>query len=66
MKRREINELIEAKNQGKSIITTELLTQGRYIKLRIATGTGLKKFDKRQIIKQRDTTREVNRELRSR
>jgi len=66
MKRREINELIEAKNQGKSIIPTELLTQGRYIKLRIATGTGLKKYDKRQVLKARDDKRALQSALKSR
>lgn len=58
MKRREINTLLEAKKQGKSIIPTELLTQGRYIKLRLGVGTGRKKYDKRQVIKKRDQARD--------
>lgn len=66
MKRREIDELIEQKNQGKSIIPTELLTQGRYIKVRLAVGTGRKKADKREVIKKRDIARDINREIRSR
>lgn len=61
MKRREIDEIIEQKNQGKSIIPTELLTGGRYIKLRLATGTGRKKYDKRELIKKRDTERDLRR-----
>jgi SsrA-binding protein len=61
MKRREIDSLIVAKNQGKSIIPTELLTGGRYIKLRIGVGVGRKKYDKRQVLKQRDEIRDIQR-----
>ncbi len=64
MKRREIDALIETKNQGKSIIPTELLTGGRYIKLRIGVGVGRKKYDKRELIKKRDQNRDNARELR--
>lgn len=63
-KRREINALIAAKQQGKTIIPTEILTQGRFIKVRISTGTGKKHYDKRQTIKKRDDTRNLQRELR--
>lgn len=63
MKRREINLLLEAKIQGKSIIPTELLTGGRYIKLRLCLATGKKKYDKRQALKQRDQDRDTQREL---
>lgn len=59
MKRREINALIEQKNQGKSIIPTELLTGGRYIKLRISVGVGRRKYDKRHLLKKRDEDREI-------
>ena len=66
LKRREIDNIIEQKNQGKSIIPTELLTGGRYIKLRLAIGTGRKKYDKREVIKKRDQNRDNLRELRNR
>ncbi|MEK7602911.1 MAG: SsrA-binding protein SmpB [Patescibacteria group bacterium] len=62
-KRKEINELITAKQQGKSIIPIELLTAGRYIKLRISTGRGRKRYDKRQVIKARDEDRNTARLL---
>lgn len=62
-KRREINELITSKQQGQSIIPTELLTKGRYIKLRIAKGKGRKRYDKRQVIKARDEARNTARLL---
>lgn len=64
MKRREIDSLIEQKTQGKSIIPTELLTGGRYIKLRIGVGVGRKKYDKRELIKKRDQEKNNARELR--
>lgn len=61
-KRREIQALIEAKQQGKSIIPTEMLTRTRYIKLRIATGRGKKKYDKRQTLIRRDEQRAIKSE----
>src|SRR5581483_2658862 len=50
-KRREIDGLIVAKQQGQTIVPLEILTQGRYIKLRIAVGRGKKRYDKRQTLK---------------
>lgn len=60
-KRREIDKLITAKNQGNTIVPLELLTHGRYIKLRIAAGKGKKRYDKREIIKQREQQRDIAR-----
>jgi len=60
-KRREISHLIEAKQQGRTIVPLELLTRGRYIKVRIAVGKGKKKFDKRQALKARDAARSIQR-----
>lgn len=65
-KRREIDALIEAKKQGRTIVPLELLTRGRYIKLRIAVGKGKKQYDKRQILKARDETRQIHRALKPR
>jgi SsrA-binding protein len=56
-KRREINALVEAKQQGKTIVPLEILTQGRFIKLRISVGRGKKRYDKRQTLKARDDAR---------
>jgi SsrA-binding protein len=56
-KRREIQALIAAKQQGKTIVPLEILTGGRYIKLRISVGKGKKHYDKRQTLKARDDTR---------
>lgn len=59
-KHREIDQLVEAKQQGRSIVPLEMLTGGRYIKLRIAVGKGKKKYDKRETIKKRDTERKLD------
>jgi SsrA-binding protein len=59
-KRREIDALIEGKQQGKTIVPLEILTQGRYIKLRISIGRGKKLYDKRQTLKARDEKRAMS------
>jgi SsrA-binding protein len=63
-KRREIDQLIEAKNDGRTIVPLELLTQGRYIKLRIAAGRGKKRYDKRETLKRRQADRDIARQAR--
>lgn len=62
-KRREIEALIAAKQQGRTIVPMEILTKGRFIKLRIAAGKGKKQHDKRQTLKKRDEQRNTSREL---
>ena len=62
-KRKEIEALIEAKQQGRTIVPLDILTRGRYIKLRIAVGKGKKLYDKRQTLKARDENRRINAEL---
>ncbi|HEY5267517.1 MAG TPA: SsrA-binding protein SmpB [Candidatus Saccharimonadales bacterium] len=57
--RKEIDELIRAKNSGSSIIPLEILTATKYIKLRIAYGIGNKNYDKRAILKKRDEQRNI-------
>jgi len=64
-KRREIKALIEAKQQGKTIVPLDMLTQGRFIKLRIAIGKGKRQYDKRQALKKRDEDRRINAALKS-
>jgi SsrA-binding protein len=60
-KRREIENIIAARQQGNAIVPLELLTKGRYIKLRIAVGRGKKRYDKRETIKRRQQEREAAR-----
>ena len=58
-KRREIAALVEAKQQGRTIVPLEMLTGGRYIKLRVAIGKGKNQYDKRQTLKKRDEERRI-------
>ncbi len=57
VKRKEIDGLLQAKQQGKTIVPLEILTRGRYIKVRISAGRGKKLYDKRQTLKKRDEGR---------
>lgn len=65
-KRREIDALIKAKQQGSTIVPLEVLTGGRFIKLRLAVGKGKRQYDKRQALKRRDAARDISRVLKSR
>lgn len=64
-KRKQIDTLIAAKQQGRTIVPLEMLTRGRYIKLRIAVGKGKKSYDKRQTLKARDESREMSRAIKA-
>lgn len=64
-KRKEINALIAAKQQGLTIVPLEILTKGRFIKLRIAAGRGKRQYDKRQTLKARSESRDINRALKT-
>lgn len=64
-KRKQIDELIASKQQGKSILPLEILTRGRYIKVRISLGKGKKNYDKRATLKSRDESREMNRAIKA-
>lgn len=61
LKKRELDQLIQAKQQGLTIVPLRFFITGRFIKLEIATGRGKKKYDKRQTIKLRETKRELSR-----
>lgn len=65
VKRREIDSFLAAKQQGRTIVPLEILTRGRYIKVRISVGRGKKNYDKRQTIKQRDEARQIGAALKS-
>jgi SsrA-binding protein len=62
-KKNEIEALTAGRRQGQTIIPLELLTGGRYIKLRIAAGRGKKRYDKRETIKRRQQEREARRSI---
>jgi SsrA-binding protein len=64
-KKSEIEHLVQAKNEGRTIVPLELLTGGRYIKLRISAGKGKKAYDKRETIKRRQEERDIARKTRT-
>lgn len=64
-KRREIEALIAGKQQGKTIVPLEILTRGRYVKLRIAIGRGKKLWDKRATLKARSDKRDAERAIKT-
>lgn len=64
-KRREIEAMIAAKQQGRTIVPLEILTRGRFIKVRVAVGKGKKQYDKRQTLKARDDARRTAAELKN-
>lgn len=63
LKKRELEQLLEAKQQGNTIVPLRMLTRGRFIKVEIAVGRGKKQYDKRQAIKKRDTERDAQRKV---
>ena len=65
LKKRELDQLQEAKQQGNTIVPIKFLTKGRFIKIEIAVGRGKRKYDKRETIKRRDTDRDVKRSLKN-
>ncbi|MCA9344844.1 SsrA-binding protein SmpB [Candidatus Saccharibacteria bacterium] len=65
-KRKEIDKLLATKQQGRTIVPLEILTRGRYIKVRIAAGKGKKLYDKRETLKKRTTKLDIDRDIKSR
>lgn len=65
LKKKEMELLRKAKDEGKTIVPIEILTNGRYIKIRISAGKGKKHYDKRQAIKKRDQDRDAKKALKN-
>ncbi|HUD81516.1 MAG TPA: SsrA-binding protein SmpB [Patescibacteria group bacterium] len=59
-KRKEIDSLVQAKQQGRTIVPLEILSNRKFIKLRISVGKGKKLYDKRLVIKKRDEQRKIS------
>lgn len=57
LKAKEIEELLVEKTNGKQVVATKLLTKGKFIKVELGVGRGMKRYDKRENIKRRDTER---------
>jgi SsrA-binding protein len=49
-------------SRGLTIVPISVYNHGRWIKLEIATARGKKKFDKREVLKKKDTERQIRRE----
>ena len=64
-KRKEIDKLLSSKQQGETIVPLEILSNGRYIMLRIAPGKGKKRYDKRAIIKAREENKRMQTAIKS-
>jgi SsrA-binding protein len=66
MTRDELVELSgEEKQKGLTIVPIAVYNKGRNLKLKIAVARGRKKFDKRAVLKERDTKREIDRTLKN-
>ena len=66
LKKGELAELIGYEGQkGLTIVPLRVYNKGRNLKLAIAAARGRKKFDKREVLKKRDTEREMRRTLKN-
>ncbi|MDO8493399.1 MAG: SsrA-binding protein SmpB [bacterium] len=64
--KKEIREIGTITDQrGLTIVPLALYNKGRKIKIEIGVGRGLKKYDKREILKKRATDREIERTLKT-
>ena len=61
--RRELSQLIAAKNAGFGVVPLAIGASGRYLKIEVGIGRGKKRHDKRQTIKERETTRQMRRDI---
>lgn len=63
---KELGELAGAEGQkGLTIVPISVYNRGRKLKLKIAIARGRKKHDKRDVLKRRDTQREIDRTLKN-
>lgn len=61
--KKQLQSFTEAKEQGRTIVPIEILTKGRFVKVKIASGKGKKVRDKREVIKERDLMRDAQRSI---
>jgi len=66
LNKKEISYLIgKSKQKGLTLMPLKIYTKNAKIKLEFAVAKGKKKFDKREVIKKRETEREIDKELKS-
>ncbi|HEC32753.1 MAG TPA: SsrA-binding protein SmpB [Candidatus Kaiserbacteria bacterium] len=64
LNKKEINKLGGAESQrGLTIVPISVYNKGRNLKLKIAIARGKKKSDKRQVIKDRDSKKDIERQM---
>ncbi len=63
--KKELKEVLAAKNSGRTLVPTEVLNKTRYIKLRASIGKGKKEYDKRETKKKREFERQSKRDLKN-
>ena len=64
--KKEIGEIEKAEGQrGLTIIPLSVYNKGKKVKIEIAVVRGKKKYDKREVIKKRDTERDIRRQFKS-
>ncbi len=64
--KKEILQLAEAEGQkGLTIVPLSVYNKGRSLKVKVAVARGRKKFDKRAVLKKRDTDRDIRRTLKN-
>jgi SsrA-binding protein len=61
MNREEIKYLVGKLNSGLTLVPTKVYTHHGFVKLELGLGKGRKKGDKREVIKKRETEREIRR-----
>ena len=65
--KKEIAEIAQAEGQkGLTVIPISMYQKGKKVKMEIAIVRGKKKYDKREVIKKRDTERDIAREYKAR
>ncbi len=64
LKKKDIDSLIgKMKEKGFSLIPTEVYSKGNLIKISVALARGRKVFEKKQVLKERDVNRDMDREI---
>jgi SsrA-binding protein len=61
--RKQLDRLIDERRTGLSLVPTALLLDGKLIKLELALGQSKKRYDKRETMKRRDSSRDAAREV---
>lgn len=66
LNKKEIGEIADAEaKKGLTIIPISVYSKGRKLKLQIAIARGKKKYDKREVLKKRESTRAIERTLKN-